>query len=181
MRPSPRAHRQVVLTIPKRLRLHTRFDRQLLGKLCTCVWDCIQAEVRRLRDRDDVVPGMVAAIHRGTRSRVAANCGTGTRTSTRWSGHPVLRVGGEFTPDGEFLELPELNLERLQAAWQEARTRPGECAARPPRPRKRQPPRWNRWSRRRAATSDRLRLRSFKPNLGHAHQAAVRDRPTGLS
>jgi len=30
---SPVAHRQVVLTIPKRLRLHARFDRQLLGKL----------------------------------------------------------------------------------------------------------------------------------------------------
>jgi ribosomal protein S27E len=26
------AHRQVVLTIPKRLRLHTRFDRRLLGE-----------------------------------------------------------------------------------------------------------------------------------------------------
>ena len=27
---------------------------------------------------------------------------------------------GAFTPDGEFLELPELDLERLQTAWQEA-------------------------------------------------------------
>ena len=57
----PVAHRQVVLTIPKRLRLHTRFDRQLLGKLCACAWTCIQAEVRRLLGREDVVPGMVAA------------------------------------------------------------------------------------------------------------------------
>jgi hypothetical protein len=53
-----------VLTIPKRLRLHTRFDRKLLGKLCTCVWTCLQAEVRRLLGRDDVVPGMVAAIQK---------------------------------------------------------------------------------------------------------------------
>jgi len=29
----PVAHRQVVLTIPKRLRVHARFDRKLLGKL----------------------------------------------------------------------------------------------------------------------------------------------------
>jgi hypothetical protein len=29
----PVAYRQVVLTIPKRLRLHTRFDRRLPGKL----------------------------------------------------------------------------------------------------------------------------------------------------
>jgi hypothetical protein len=35
---SPVAHRQVVLTIPKRLRLHTRFDRKLLGKLSSCAW-----------------------------------------------------------------------------------------------------------------------------------------------
>jgi len=30
------------------------------------------------------------------------------------------RTCGAFTPDGEFLELPELDLERLEAAWQEA-------------------------------------------------------------
>jgi hypothetical protein len=41
-----------------------------------------QAEVRGLLGRGDVVPGMVAAIQRGTRSRVAANSSTGTRTST---------------------------------------------------------------------------------------------------
>ncbi len=58
----PVAHRQVVLTIPKRLRLHTRFDRKLLGKLCACAWTCIQAEVRRQLGRDDVTPGMIAAI-----------------------------------------------------------------------------------------------------------------------
>jgi hypothetical protein len=29
-------HRQVVLTIPKRRRIHTRFDRQLLGNLSSC-------------------------------------------------------------------------------------------------------------------------------------------------
>jgi hypothetical protein len=27
-----------------------------------CVWTCLQAEVRHLLGRDDVVPGMVAAI-----------------------------------------------------------------------------------------------------------------------
>jgi hypothetical protein len=55
----PVAHRQVVLTIPKRLRLHTRFDRKLLGKLCSCAWTCIQAEVQRVLGRDDVLPGMI--------------------------------------------------------------------------------------------------------------------------
>ena len=39
----PMAHRQVVLSLPKRLRPHTRFDRKLLGKLCTCAWTCTRA------------------------------------------------------------------------------------------------------------------------------------------
>ena len=32
----------------------------------------------------------------------------------------MLLTCGAFTPQGEFLELPELDLERLQTAWQEA-------------------------------------------------------------
>ena len=102
------AHRQVVLTIPKRLRLHTRFDRKLLGKLCSCAWTCLQAEVRRLLGRQDVVPGMVAAI---------------PTFGELLHFHPhihALVTCGAFTPQGEFLELPELDLERLQTAWQEA-------------------------------------------------------------
>ena len=59
---SPVAHRQVVLTIPKRLRVHTRFDRKLLGKLSTCAWTCLKAEACRLLNRDDVVPGTIGAI-----------------------------------------------------------------------------------------------------------------------
>jgi hypothetical protein len=58
----PARHRQVVLTIPKRLRIHARFDRELLGKLSSCAWNCIKAEVRRMLRRPDVVPGMIAAI-----------------------------------------------------------------------------------------------------------------------
>ena len=41
---------------------HARFDRDLLGKLCRCVWTCIKGETRRLLGRNDVVPGMIAAI-----------------------------------------------------------------------------------------------------------------------
>ena len=105
---APVAHRQVVLTIPKRLRLHTRFDRKLLGQLCTCAWTCIQAEVRRLLGRDDVAPGMVAAIQT-----------YGELLHWRPPFHLLLTCGAS-TADGEFLELPELDLERWQAAWQEA-------------------------------------------------------------
>ena len=59
---TPVAHRQVVFTIPKRLRVHTRFDRKLLGKLCSCAWTCIQAEIRHALGREDVQPGMIAAV-----------------------------------------------------------------------------------------------------------------------
>jgi hypothetical protein len=55
-------HRQVVFTIPKRLRVHARFDRGLLGKLSAAAWGCVRAEIQRLLGRDDVLPGMVAAI-----------------------------------------------------------------------------------------------------------------------
>ena len=72
--------------------LHTRFDRKLPGKLCACAWTCIQAEVRRLLGRDDVVPGMVAAIQT-----------FGQLLHWHPHFHMLLTCGG-FTPEGEFLE-----------------------------------------------------------------------------
>ena len=105
---APVAHRQVVLTIPKRLRLHARFDRSLLGKLSHCAWTCIQAEVRRLLGSDDVVPGMIAAIQ--THGELL-----------HWHPHlDVLLTCGAFTSEGEFVELSELDLDQLEVAWQEA-------------------------------------------------------------
>jgi hypothetical protein len=35
-------HRQVVLTIPKRLRVFFRFDRRLLGELPGCAWRALR-------------------------------------------------------------------------------------------------------------------------------------------
>jgi len=105
---APVAHRQVVLTIPKRLRLHARFDRKLLGKLCSAAWTCLQVEIRRLIGRDDVVPGMIGAIQ--THGELL-----------HWHPHfhMILTCGG-FTPEGKFLEIPEFDLDRLREAWQEA-------------------------------------------------------------
>ena len=104
----PVAHRQVVLTIPKRLRLHTRFDRKLLGKLSSCAWTCLKAEACRLLGREDVVPGMIGAIQ--THGEIL-----------HWHPHiHVLITCGAFTPEGEFLELPEFDMERLLDAWQDA-------------------------------------------------------------
>jgi len=104
----PVAHRQVVLTIPKRLRVHTKFDRKLLGKLASCAWTCLKAEAVRLLGREGIVPGMIAAIQ--THGELL-----------HWHPHiHVLITCGAFTPEGDFLELPEFDRERLLVAWQEA-------------------------------------------------------------
>jgi len=88
--------------------VHTRFDRKLLGKLSSCAWTCTKAEVQRLLGRDDVVPGMIAAIQ--THGELL-----------HWNPHVhMLLTCGAFTAQDEFLELPELDRERLEAAWQEA-------------------------------------------------------------
>ena len=101
-------HRQVVLTIPKRLRLHARFDRKLLGKLSSCAWTGIKTETQRLLGRDDVVPGMIAGIQ--THGELL-----------HWHPHIHALVScGAFTSEGDFLELPEFDLDSLLLAWQEA-------------------------------------------------------------
>ncbi len=103
----PVAHRQVVLTIPKRLRLHARFDRKLLGKLAACAWRCVRDEVRRALGREDASPGMIVAIQ--THGELL-----------HWHPHiHALVTCGAFTPEGDFVALPELDKERLRAAWRE--------------------------------------------------------------
>ena len=88
--------------------MHARFDRKLLGQLAACAGRCIQAEVRRLLGREDVLPGMIAAIQ--THGELL-----------HWHPHiHALVTCGAFTPQGDFLEVPELDMERLRAAWQEA-------------------------------------------------------------
>ena len=64
--------------------------------------------MQRLLDRDDVVPGMIAAIQ--TFGELL-----------HWHRHVhTLVTRGAFTREGEFLEVPELDKERLWAASQEA-------------------------------------------------------------
>ena len=66
-RPSPARsctvpHRQVLFTIPKRLRIYCRYDRGLLGELARAAWLTVAEVYRQVLDRDDVTPGMVAGI-----------------------------------------------------------------------------------------------------------------------
>ena len=71
-------------------------------------WTCIKTEIRRLLGRDNIAPGMIAAIQ--THGELL-----------HWHPHiHTLVTCGGFTPRGEFREVPELDVERLCAAWREA-------------------------------------------------------------
>jgi len=62
----------------------------------------------RRKSGDDIVPGMVAAIQ--THGQLL-----------HWHPHlHLLLTCGAFTPTGDFLELPQLDLQRLETAWQES-------------------------------------------------------------
>jgi transposase len=55
-------HRQYVFTIPKLLRLHFRFDRQLLGLLSNCAYHSVLEMMQTVVADPAAVPGMVASI-----------------------------------------------------------------------------------------------------------------------
>ena len=55
-------HRQLVFTIPKRLRLYFRYDRRLLGALARAAWDSVVEVYRDVLQREDVLPGPIAGI-----------------------------------------------------------------------------------------------------------------------
>jgi hypothetical protein len=100
-------HRQFVFTIPKRLRIFFRFDRRLLGALPRLAWQTVLEVYRAVLDRQDVVPGMIAAIHSHGQL-------------LHW--HPHLHAlvsDGGFTPDGTFIPLPQLDGEPFETLWQQ--------------------------------------------------------------
>jgi hypothetical protein len=60
---APAPHRQLVFTIPKRLRIFCRHDCSLLGKLARAAWQTTVEVYRQALGRRDVIPGMVAGIY----------------------------------------------------------------------------------------------------------------------
>ena len=100
------------LTIPKRLRLHTRFDRKLLGKLCACAGPASRPKAAASSAATTWCPAPACRQTGGRRH-------SHIRRTTAPAFH-VLLTRGAFTAQGEFLELAELDLERLETAWQEA-------------------------------------------------------------
>ncbi len=56
------SHQQWVLTIPKRLRIFFRYDRQLLGKLCRLAYETIRDSLSQSCGAQEGEPGYVGAI-----------------------------------------------------------------------------------------------------------------------
>jgi hypothetical protein len=59
---APVPHRQVVMALPKRIRLHFFRDRKLLSKLARVAWEVVRDFLQAALGRDDVIPGVVIAI-----------------------------------------------------------------------------------------------------------------------
>ena len=100
-------HRQFVFTMPKRFRLYFRFNRELLRKLPRLAWETVLEVYRAVLGRDDVVPGMTAAIQ--THGNLA-------------NFHPhihALTTYGAFAPAGTFIPLPDdLSTTPFLEVWQ---------------------------------------------------------------
>jgi hypothetical protein len=98
----PVPHRQIVLTVPKMLRIYFRYDRRLLGKLCRLASRVITKSFRALAGRSDLQPGMVVCV----------------QTFGNFANfHPRLHVlvtDGGFAADGTFTVLPKVSLSGME-------------------------------------------------------------------
>jgi len=95
-------HRQVVFTVPRRLRLHFRYDRHLLSKLSLASYRVVERALREAVGEKDVQPGGVAAIQ---------------TFGSLLDFHPhvhLLVTWGAFRADGAFVRAPEIPSEVLE-------------------------------------------------------------------
>jgi hypothetical protein len=100
-------HRQFVFTIPKRLRIYFRYDRDLLKELPKLAWEVIRKVYLSVLDREDVIPGMISAVQ--TFGELA-----------HWHPHVhSIVTDGAFTSDGKFISLPDLPVEPFLKLWEQ--------------------------------------------------------------
>ena len=102
----PVPHRQFVWTIPKRLRIFFRFDRDLLKELPKLASQVVKEVYQSVMDRDDVIPGMIAAVQT-----------FGELVHFHPHVHAVV-TDGAFTNDGGFIPLPEIAIEPFLKLWE---------------------------------------------------------------
>jgi hypothetical protein len=101
-------HRQVVLTIPKRLRAYCLYRRRLLGEIARIAAHTVTAAIRALAGERDLAVGIVACLQtHGSRAN--------------WHPHLHLLVtDGGFRPDGTFVTWPAHDTARLTEAFRRA-------------------------------------------------------------
>lgn len=101
-------HRQVVLTIPKRLRAYCLYRRRLLGEIARVAARTVTAAIRTLTGERALAMGIVACLQtHGSRAN--------------WHPHLYLLVtDGGFRPDGTFVSSPGHDPTRLTEAFRRA-------------------------------------------------------------
>jgi len=101
-------HRQVVLTIPKRLRAYCLYRRRLLGEIARVAARTVTAAMRMLTGERNLAVGIVACLQtHGSRAN--------------WHPHLHLLVtDGGFRPDGTFVSWPVHDTARLTEAFRRA-------------------------------------------------------------
>ena len=105
---APVPHRQVVLTIPKRLRAYCLYRRRLLGEIARVAARTVTAAIRTLTGERDLDVGIVACLQtHGSRAN--------------WHPHLHLLVpDGGFRPDGTFVSWPVHDTARVTEAFRRA-------------------------------------------------------------
>jgi len=105
---APVPHRQVVLTIPKRLRAYCLYRRRLLGEIARIAALTVTAAIRTLTGERDLLVGIVVCLQtHGSRAN--------------WHPHQHLLVtDGGFRPDGTFVSWPAHDTARLTEAFRRA-------------------------------------------------------------
>lgn len=105
---APVPHRQVVLTIPQRLRVYCLYRRSLLGDMARVAARTITAAIRATTGERDLSVGIVASIQ--THGSLA-----------NWHPHLHLVVtDGGFRPDGTFGSWPVHDVARFTEAFRRA-------------------------------------------------------------
>ncbi|MDO8501789.1 MAG: transposase [Gemmatimonadaceae bacterium] len=109
---APVPHRQVVLTIPKRLRAYCLYRRRLLGEIARVAARTLTAAIRTLTGERDLAVEIAVGI-------VACLQTHGSRAN--WHPHLHLLVtDGGFRPDGTFVSWPVHDTARLTEAFRRA-------------------------------------------------------------
>ena len=105
---APVPYRQVVLTIPKRLRAYGLYRRCLLGEIARVAARTLTAAIRTLTGARDLAVGIVACVQTH-----------GSRANWHPHRHRLVTDGG-FRPDGTFVTWPVHDTARLTEAFRRA-------------------------------------------------------------